>query len=68
MHINYRRKNKHRAKHHNCWAAWYMIYSMKPMKRASWRLRRSQARDHMAHGRYDMLPNRYPRDIIWNYW
>lgn len=69
MHINHRRKNKWRPKHHGRRSyAWHMIYSMKPMRRESWQKRRAQALALMAHGRFDALPQAYRKDIYWNYW
>lgn len=71
MHINHRRKNKppiHWRSTHTRWGYPMGLYTYKPMRKASWRLRRAQAKALMDHGRYDMLPRRYPRDILWNYW
>lgn len=52
------------------WRPWYRIHIPwhREDRRASWQERRSQARRLMAHGRYDDLPDRYRRDIIWRYW
>ena len=69
MHINHRRKNKWRPKHHGRRSyAWHMIYSMKMMRRESWQQRRAQARHLMVHDRFDVLPQAYRKDIYWNYW
>ena len=69
MHTNHRRKNKFRAKHHGIRHGGFLaIYSMKPMRQEFWRRARAQAQDLMRHGRYDLLPQRYPDSIEWDYW
>jgi hypothetical protein len=69
MHINHRRKNKFRGKHHGIRHGGFLaIYSMKPMRQEFWRQARARAQDLMRHGRYDLLPTRYPDSILWDYW
>ncbi len=69
MHVNHRRTNKFRPKHHGRRSyAYWMIYSMKPMRRESWQLRRAHARDLITRERFEELPDVYPKDIIWRYW
>lgn len=67
MHINYRRKNKCRAKHHN-YRCWPLAYSLRWYRQRKAKDRRAQDRDLMAHGRFDDLRTHYPRTILWDYW
>ena len=67
MHLNHRRKNKFRAKHHG--ERGYMLaYSLKWYRRFRSQTRRSKERDLIAVGCYDDLLTSYPRDIYWDYW
>ena len=70
MHINHRRKNKFRCKHHGArsYRTWMQLYSNKDLQRGSWQRRRAQASHLMAHGCYDLLESRYREDILWHYW
>lgn len=67
MHTNHRRKNKHRAKHHNR-RYFPLAYSLKPQKRQKSRDRRAVERHLMAHDRFDDLPTAFPKSIYWEYW
>jgi len=67
MHINHRRTNKFRARHHNRWSHPVGVPSKKWYRRLSSKERRSEEREHIAHERYDTLPVRYPRDIHWRF-
>lgn len=69
MHINHRRKNKFRGKHHGRRHGGYLsIYSMKPMRREFWQKARARAQSLMSRARFDDLPVRYPDSILWDYW
>ncbi len=69
MHINYRRTNKFRAKHHNCLGSGYgLAISLTWYKRRAAKDRRAEDRELLAHERYEDFRVRYPRDIYWNYW
>lgn len=67
MHTNHRRKNRHRAKHHNQ-KGWLLAYSLKEYRKRKSKDRRAAERHLMAHERYDDLLNRYPKNIYWEYW
>ena len=69
MHTNHRRKTKFRAKHHNR----AHNHSVLPITLRWWRKqahrdRRALERHLIVNERFDDLPSRYPRDILWRYW
>lgn len=69
MHINHRRKNKFRGKHHGRRHGGFLsIYSMKYMRQEFWRRARARAQSLMVRGRFDDLPMKYPDSILWDYW
>lgn len=51
MHTNHRRKNRHRASHHNCneWVPYRLIWGIEAKYRA-------RVRALMAHEKYDLIP------------
>lgn len=70
MHINHRRKNKFRAKHHNepqYSDRWYSpgVASWVYWRRKSNRKRRSRVRRMILRDRYDSLPTRYHKDVMY---
>lgn len=67
MHINHRRKNIYRAKHHGS-RPFPLMLSMRPYRVEASRQRRARDRHLMVHGKYDMLMNKDRRDILWEYW
>lgn len=67
MHINYRRKNKRRARRKK-YGGYLLAYSLRWWKREANRDRRADERRLIHHGRWDELPTHYPRDIYWKYW
>lgn len=67
MHTNHRRKNIYRAKHHRRGRTLRLRRSLKQYKQAESRLRRARERDLIVHGRFDLLPTHYRRNIYWNY-
>lgn len=44
------------------------IYSMAEMKRQKSRDCRAQERSLMERGRWEDLPVRFPKNIVWEYW
>ncbi len=68
MHVNHRRKNLVRAKHHNGLGYWMRLKRLKPHRREQSHKRRVQEREALAHERWDDLPRRYPRSIYWEIW
>ena len=70
MHTNHRRKSKFRSKHHGHrrWPCGHHKDSYVWYRRQSWRRRRSHARDLIQQQRFDALPDRYRRHILWWLW
>lgn len=68
MHINHRRKNLFRGKHHGRHSRFLRAYSLKPFKVADSRRRRAGERDLLRNRKYDLVPTKVFRDILWNYW
>ena len=65
-HINYRRKNPRNPNHH-CYysmpcghSRWY--------QRVAWKKARQYVRACISHERYDAVPTKYPRNILYDYW
>lgn len=61
MHENHRRKPRHHHKNeggrHLPTLAWDRANAA--------RRRRRQLRQLLHHGRYELIPGRYPRDLLW---
>lgn len=41
---------------------------MKEGKQMESQLRRARERNLIVHGRFELLQQKYPRDLYWNYW
>ena len=67
MPTNYRRPNRFRGKHHNR-GNWMLLIRWRPIRRQKSRDRRAEERRLIHHERYDSLPSRYPKNILWEYW
>lgn len=67
MHTNHRRPIKFRAKHHNR-RSWALVTSLKWYRRQKTRARRVLERVELANGRYDTLPAKEHRCILYEYW
>lgn len=68
MHVNHRRKNLVRAKHHNSLGYWMRLKRLKPFRREQSHKRRVQERQALARDALDDLPRRYPKSIYWEIW
>lgn len=68
MHVNHRRKRPAGTTKRTGCRGWMRIYSMRDMKRQKSRDRRARERSLLERGRWDDLPDRYPRNIVWEYW
>jgi len=69
MRTNHRRKQgRHSPKREGCGCGFMRAYSLRDWKRAASTDRRAEERELMSHGRWDDLPPRYPKNILWNYW
>ena len=67
MHINHRRKNICRAKHHN--ERWPMLIdSARIYRQVRNREARRQTRHLIAVGRFDDIPRKYPKTVLYDYW
>jgi len=67
MHINHRRKNVHRAKHHNR-QVMPLMNSSRPFRQVRNREARRSARNLIKGGLFDNIPEKYPRNVRWEYW
>jgi len=66
MHTNWRRKNRHKSHWPgNTWC--YGPKSCKEYQRISWQKRRTHVRELLHHERWDDIPCRYPRNILWDW-
>lgn len=68
MHKNHRRKQPAGTTKRVGGRPRMSIYSMKPMKRQKSRDRRTLERSLMGKGRWEDLPVRHPRCILWEHW
>jgi len=69
MRTNHRRKQgRHSPKREGCGGGFLRVYSLKTWKREASTDRRAEERRLMFRGRWDDLPVRYPRTILWYYW
>jgi hypothetical protein len=67
MHRNYRRKQGKRSKRGSK-KGWPRPYSLSEWRTEFWRGVRAEVRDELVHGRYDLMPSRYPKSDLWEYW
>lgn len=61
MHKNYRRKIKYKCPHHP-WS------TPKCYRQLYWRKMRAIERNLLSHERWDDVPNRHPKSIMYDYW
>lgn len=65
MHTNYRRKKRARSGYYG-WRRWHRIPTLVYWKRLSQSERRMQVAKLLHSERYDSIPTRYRRDILWH--
>ena len=63
MHTNYRRKV---VRNKPIWTV-LPLGIAKEMQRFSWKSRRQKVRAYLHHGKYDLITDRYFKDVLWNY-
>ncbi len=70
MHTNHRRcrRRSHAAKREGQGSHWPRAFSFRWYKVQAARARRREERWALGDARWDALPGRYPRYILWNYW
>lgn len=69
LHTNHRRKNgRHNPRKGVGWSNRCKRYGFVDEKRIEARKARQYVRELMAHERFDDIPTRYPKDILWNFW
>jgi len=65
VHTNHRRK---KAKHHRPSFSGDGAYSLRVYRQEAHRQERAQLRELLVHERFDDVPKKYPKNVLWNYW
>lgn len=69
LHKNHRRKTgRHNPRKGVGWSNRSPRYGFSVAKRLVAKKVRQQLRELLCHERFDAVPIRYPKDILWNYW